>query len=284
VLSTNTNLPMNVIQEINRINQRELQEGLTNTPASWHAKYSTSAWVYVGNMPNQLTEGDTIAIMSQYGEIEDINLVREEGTGKSRGFGFVKYDDCKSCVLAVDNFNGSMVLGRSLRVDHVENYRLPKHLREKEEQGESDDSARNERIDQNGELKAGHAYHGSELANGYNINLGHDLFAPAQNEINEDEANAHQAGEAKLQRKTERDRIRKEREVRRQQREDNRRQKRAKTLSKGEKDVVTSEQKQDDNRGKRNRKHNHKNSDKRRPKKNDRDRHPEVKRKRLDSE
>ena len=89
------------------------------------------------------------------------DLVREEGTSKSGGFGFlVNYNDCKSCVLTKENSNGSMVPDGVCEciVYYVENYTLPKPLREKEEQGESDDSARNERINQNGELKAGHAY------------------------------------------------------------------------------------------------------------------------------
>jgi len=38
---------MNVIQEITRINKRELELGLVNTPASWHAKYQNAAWVCV---------------------------------------------------------------------------------------------------------------------------------------------------------------------------------------------------------------------------------------------
>ena len=35
------------------------------------------------------------------------------------------YENQKSTVLAVDNLNGAKVLGRTLRVDHVSNY---KHL------------------------------------------------------------------------------------------------------------------------------------------------------------
>ena len=31
--------------------------------------------------------------MSQWGEIEDINLVRDKDTGRFKGFGFVKRDD-----------------------------------------------------------------------------------------------------------------------------------------------------------------------------------------------
>lgn len=36
------------------------------------------------------------------------------------------YEDQRSTVLAVDNLNGSQVLGRTLRVDHVDRYSQPK--------------------------------------------------------------------------------------------------------------------------------------------------------------
>jgi RNA-binding motif X-linked protein 2 len=45
----------------------------------------------------------------RYGEIVDLNLVREKGTGKSKGFCFVAYEDQRSTVLAVDNLNGFQV-------------------------------------------------------------------------------------------------------------------------------------------------------------------------------
>lgn len=45
----------------------------------------------------------------RYGEIVNINLVRDKKTGKSKGFCFVCYEDQRSTVLAVDNFNGIKV-------------------------------------------------------------------------------------------------------------------------------------------------------------------------------
>jgi RNA-binding motif protein, X-linked 2 len=42
-------------------------------------------------------------------QVEDVNLVRDKATGKSRGFCFLKYEDARSCVLAVDNLTGSKV-------------------------------------------------------------------------------------------------------------------------------------------------------------------------------
>ncbi len=55
-----------------------------------------------------------------------MNLVRDKKTGKSKGFAFLKYEDQRSTVLAVDNLTGSKVLGRTLRVDHVSHYKQPK--------------------------------------------------------------------------------------------------------------------------------------------------------------
>merc|ERR1712179_826603 len=100
--------------------------GIVCKSASWHNQYKDSAWIYVGNMPYELTEGDAICVFSQYGEIVNINLVRDKKTGKSKGFAFICYEDQRSTVLAVDNLNGMKLTQRTIRVDHVEEYKVPK--------------------------------------------------------------------------------------------------------------------------------------------------------------
>lgn len=52
-------------------------------------------------------------------------MVRDKKTGKSHGFGFLCYQDQKSTVLAVDNFNGIEICRRQVQVDHCD-YRTPK--------------------------------------------------------------------------------------------------------------------------------------------------------------
>lgn len=94
----------------------------------------------------RLSEGDLLVVFSQCGEIVDLNLIRDKDTGKSRGFAFIAYEDQRSTVLAVDNFNGAkvppghvhphyigpaltvppQVAGRVICVDHVAQYRRPK--------------------------------------------------------------------------------------------------------------------------------------------------------------
>jgi len=114
---------MNVVKEISRINERELELGGT---ASWHDEYKDSAYIFVGGLPYGLTEGDLISICSQYGEVMDVNMPRDSETGKTKGFGFIMYEDQRSTILAVDNLNGGKVLDRTIRVDHVKNYKQKK--------------------------------------------------------------------------------------------------------------------------------------------------------------
>lgn len=56
----------------------------------------------------------------------DLNMPRDKDTGKTKGFGFLMYEDQRSTILAVDNLNGAKVLEKTLRVDHVKNYKQPK--------------------------------------------------------------------------------------------------------------------------------------------------------------
>jgi RNA-binding motif X-linked protein 2 len=87
--------------------------------ASWHTDYRDTAFINFGGLPYELTEGDIITIFSQYGEPVFLKLARDKETGKSKGFGWLKYEDQRSCDLAVDNIGGAEIAGRLVRVDHA---------------------------------------------------------------------------------------------------------------------------------------------------------------------
>lgn len=48
-----------------------------------------------------------------------MKLARDQETGKSKGFGWLKYEDQRSTDLAVDNLGGAQVGGRMISVDHA---------------------------------------------------------------------------------------------------------------------------------------------------------------------
>lgn len=106
------------MREIERLNKQELAAGVP-IEASWHNDYNDTAYIYFGGLPPELNEGDVLTVFSQYGVPVHVRLVRHKDTGKSQGFGFLKYEDQRSTILAVDNLNGISVLGRTLRVDHT---------------------------------------------------------------------------------------------------------------------------------------------------------------------
>ncbi|KAI8519343.1 RNA-binding motif protein, X-linked 2 [Branchiostoma belcheri] len=118
------------VNAIKKLSDQELSSG---SGKSWHDQYSDSAWVFVGGLPYELTEGDVLCVFSQYGEIVNINMVRDKKTGKPKGFAFICYENQKSTVLAVDNFNGVKIKGRTIRVDHVASYRVPKEHEDEDE-------------------------------------------------------------------------------------------------------------------------------------------------------
>ncbi|XP_012280494.1 RNA-binding motif protein, X-linked 2-like [Orussus abietinus] len=115
--------PLTNVKNIAKLGQQDLT---SNSKTSWHDEYKESAWIFIGGLPYDLTEGDVITIFSQYGEIVDLNLIRDKLTGKQKGYGFLCYEDQRSTVLAVDNFNGTKILGRVIRVDHMSNYKKHK--------------------------------------------------------------------------------------------------------------------------------------------------------------
>lgn len=122
---------MHNVNASKKLGELELEQGYEGN-RSWHHQFKDSAYVYVGGLHLGLTEGDVVIMFSQFGEIVDVNLVRDKSTGKSKGFAFVCFEDQRSTVLAVDNMNGFQLLGRTLRVDHVEKYKAPKRFDEQD--------------------------------------------------------------------------------------------------------------------------------------------------------
>lgn len=159
---------------VEELNREELKRGIAgDLRASWHADYRDTSWIFIGGLSRDLSEGDVLCIFSQYGEIEDFHLVRDEDTGESRGFGFLKYEDFRSTVLAVDNFNNATILGRQLHVDHTR-YERPKKKKDEEAKLSVEEHAKLQ--------EPGHAYIGKELMNEHSLQNGVNPFTAAQQE------------------------------------------------------------------------------------------------------
>ncbi|KAI4818565.1 splicing factor, CC1-like protein, partial [Aureobasidium sp. EXF-8846] len=71
--------------------------------------------LYVGNIHFSVTEEDLRDVFSPFGELEFVQLQKEEN-GRSKGYGFVQYVDPAHAKAALADMNGFEIAGRPIRV------------------------------------------------------------------------------------------------------------------------------------------------------------------------
>ena len=72
--------------------------------------------LYVGNLAYSADEQDLDIAFSSYGSVDDIKLMRDRETGRSRGFAFITFATDAEAAAAMD-MNGKDIAGRPLRVN-----------------------------------------------------------------------------------------------------------------------------------------------------------------------
>ena len=72
--------------------------------------------IYVGNLSYSTSEDELREFFAQYGNIQDIKLIIDFTTGRSKGFGFITYSSDQDCETALAA-NGADLDGRKLKVN-----------------------------------------------------------------------------------------------------------------------------------------------------------------------
>jgi len=75
--------------------------------------------LYVGSLHFNITEDMLRGIFEPFGKIDHINLVMDNETGRSKGFGFVTFHDSEDAKKALEQLNGFELAGRPMKVGHV---------------------------------------------------------------------------------------------------------------------------------------------------------------------
>ena len=75
--------------------------------------------LYVGNLSFNTTADGVRAAFSEFGTVEDVHLVSDRETGRSRGFGFVEMESDQDCAAAIEALNGQSIDGRDLTVNEA---------------------------------------------------------------------------------------------------------------------------------------------------------------------
>lgn len=72
--------------------------------------------LFVGNFSWSLWENDMRKLFSPYGELEDVKLIIDRMTGRSKGFGFVKFVNEEDAARAMEELNDKEVDGREIKI------------------------------------------------------------------------------------------------------------------------------------------------------------------------
>src|SRR5205807_1564348 len=75
--------------------------------------------LYVGNLPFNTTENELQELFSQAGPVQEVMLMQDKFTGKSRGFAFVTMASDQDAQKAISEINGKTVEGRALTVNEA---------------------------------------------------------------------------------------------------------------------------------------------------------------------
>ena len=75
--------------------------------------------LYVGNLPFNTTENELQELVSQAGAVQEVMLMQDKFTGKSRGFAFVTMGSDQDAQNAISQINGKQLEGRALTVNEA---------------------------------------------------------------------------------------------------------------------------------------------------------------------
>ena len=75
--------------------------------------------MYVGNLSFETTENDLQDLFEQHGAVNEVQLMMDRMTGKSRGFAFITMNDGAQANAAMSALNGHEVNGRALSVNEA---------------------------------------------------------------------------------------------------------------------------------------------------------------------
>ena len=72
--------------------------------------------IFVGNLSFQTSESELRAAFEEYGAVDQVRIMTDHETGRSRGFGFVEMADDDAAETAIAKSNGKELAGRRLNV------------------------------------------------------------------------------------------------------------------------------------------------------------------------
>jgi len=76
--------------------------------------------IYVGNLSYGMTDEKLTKMFEAYGTVESTKIIKDNYSGRSKGFGFVEMPDNAEADQAIKGLNGKDVEGRAMKVNQAD--------------------------------------------------------------------------------------------------------------------------------------------------------------------
>ena len=75
--------------------------------------------IYVGNLSYNTTEADLREAFAKHGEVNDVRMITDRDTGRSKGFGFVEMPNAEEARAAMEALNETDMHERTIKVNEA---------------------------------------------------------------------------------------------------------------------------------------------------------------------
>ncbi|MBC8342832.1 MAG: RNA-binding protein [Bacteroidetes bacterium] len=75
--------------------------------------------IYVGNLNYAVTEEELQEVFQEYGSVSSVKIIRDQHSGRAKGFAFVSMDDDSEANNAIEKLNQTEIFGRTLKVSQA---------------------------------------------------------------------------------------------------------------------------------------------------------------------
>jgi len=75
--------------------------------------------IYVGNLAYTISEEDLQKAFEGFGKVASVNIIRDQFSNQSKGFGFVEMPEQAEGLAAITGLNGKEINGRALNVNEA---------------------------------------------------------------------------------------------------------------------------------------------------------------------
>ena len=76
--------------------------------------------LFIGGLSWDTDDGGLRAAFERFGALDDVKVITDRETGRSRGFGFVTFADAGDAQKAMEEMNGAVLDGRTLNVNEAQ--------------------------------------------------------------------------------------------------------------------------------------------------------------------